>query len=234
MTRLGLLVAAALCAAAIGGTWIVDLPDVAGALRAVIESLGPWTYAIVAVLVAVETAAVLGLVSPGEAALAVGGAAAAHGTVALPLLIVAAWAGGVAGDAAGYALGRRHGRALLLRSAPRVGVPAERVERLERLIGRWGGPLLVAGRFVGIVRAFGPFLAGASAMPARRVAAFSAIGAGVWSSAMIVAGHAFADSLESHADAVGGIAVGVLGGLLLAWALARRQAPQERAASAYI
>jgi membrane protein DedA with SNARE-associated domain len=84
------------------------------------------------------------------------------------------------------------------------------------------------------VRAFGPFLAGASAMPARRVAAFSAIGAGVWSSAMIVAGHAFADSLESHADAVGGIAVGVLGGLLLAWALARRQAPQERAASAYI
>ncbi|HEY6692928.1 MAG TPA: DedA family protein [Solirubrobacteraceae bacterium] len=234
MPRIGLLIAAALCAAALGSAWLVDMPDVAGTLRAVTGSLGPLTYAIVAALVAIETGAVLGLVSPGEAMLAVGGAAAAHGTVELPLLIAAAWAGGVLGDAAGFALGRRHGRALLLRSAPKVGVGADRVVRLERLMGRWGGVVLVAGRFVGVVRAFGPFLAGASAMPLRRVAGYSLVGAGVWCGAMIAAGYAFAGSLESHADAAGSIAIGVCGGLLLAWALTRGQAPQERAASAYI
>jgi len=82
--------------------------------------------------------------------------------------------------------------------------------------------------------AVGPFLAGASAMPLRRVAGYSLVGAGVWCGAMIAAGYAFAGSLESHADAAGSIAIGVCGGLLLAWALTRGQAPQERAASAYI
>jgi membrane-associated protein len=232
MPRIGLLIAAALGAAALGSAWLVDMPDVAGTLRAVTGSLGPWTYAIVAALVAIETGAVLGLVSPGEAMLAVGGAAAAHGTVELPLLIAAAWAGGVLGDVAGFALGRRHGRALLERSAPKVGAGVERIARLERLMGRWGAVVLVAGRFV--VRAFGPFLAGASAMPLRRVAGCSVVGAGVWCGAMIGAGYAFAGSLESHADAVGSIAIGVCGGLLLACALTRGHAPQERAASAYI
>jgi membrane protein DedA with SNARE-associated domain len=84
MTRLGLIVAAVVCTTATGTALLVDMPDVAGALRELAYALGPWTYAIVAALVVLETASVLGLVSPGEAVLVVGGAAAAHGAVELP------------------------------------------------------------------------------------------------------------------------------------------------------
>jgi membrane-associated protein len=217
--------------AALGTAFVVDLPDVAGELRRLSESLGGWTYAIVAVLVAVETAAVFGVVSPGEAALAVGGAAAAHGAVDLPLLIAAAWAAGVAGDAAGFWLGRRHGRALLVRSGPRIGLSADRLDRLEALVRRWGPIALVPGRFVGLVRAFTPFLAGASGLPLRRLAGFSIAGAGAWCAAFIVAGYAFAASLESHLDAAGNVLLALAGGLALAWALRARSRGRAREAT---
>jgi hypothetical protein len=80
---------------------------------------------------------------------------------------------------------------------------------------------LVPGRVVGFVRAFTPFLAGASAMPARRLAGFGVAGAGAWCAALIGAGYVFAASLESHLDAAGNVALAIAGGLLLLWALRR-------------
>ena len=189
VSRLGILVAAGLGLVAIGAGLVTDMPDVAGALRELVHALGPWTYAVVAALVLLEAMAILGLVSPGEAVLAVGGAAAAHGAVELPAIIAAAWAAAVVGDATGFWLGRRYGRALLVHTGRHVGICAERLARLERLILRWGGAALVGGRFVGVVRAFTPFLAGASGMPLRRVIGFSIAGAGAWCAAFIVAGY---------------------------------------------
>jgi membrane-associated protein len=233
VSRLGIAVAALLCLTATAAALLVDMPDVVSALRRLTETLGPWTYAIVGALVVLETTAVLGVISPGEAALAVGGAAAAHGAVELPLLIAAAWAAGVLGDAIGFFLGRRHGRVLLLRVGPRIGLPADRLEQLERLIGRWGGTALVAGRFVGLVRAFTPFLAGASGLPARRLVGFSVAGAGAWAAAFVVAGYAFAASLENHLDAAGNLLLALAGGLALAWALRARSQGQARDAVAF-
>jgi membrane protein DedA with SNARE-associated domain len=222
VSRLGPAIAAVLCIVAIAAALLVELPDVATGLLVLTDSLGPWTYAIVGVLVLIETAAILGVISPGETALAVGGAAAAHGAVELPLLIAVAWAAAVAGDALGFGLGRRYGRPLLVRSGPRIGLSADRLDRLEALVRRWSGAALVAGRFVGLVRAFTPFLAGASAMPLRRLAGFSLAGAGAWCAALVLAGYVLASSLENHLDAVGNIGLGLAGGLLLAWALRRR------------
>jgi membrane-associated protein len=177
---------------------------------------------------ALETAAVVGLLSPGETALAVTGAAAAHGAVPLPLLIASAWLAGIAGDAIAFWLGRRHGRGWLVRSGARIGVSADRLARMEDLVRRWGGPALVGGRFVGLVRALAPFLAGAAGLPARRAAAYSVLGAGAWCSALIVAGYAFAASLDSHLDVVGNVALGAAGAILLAGALRRRAAVPPR------
>jgi membrane-associated protein len=132
----------------------------------------------------------------------------------------------VVGDAAGFGLGRRHGRALLARAGPRIGLGADRLERLERLILRWGGVALVAGRFVGVVRAVTPFLAGASGMPWRRLVGFSILGAGAWCGAFSVAGYLFAAALESHLDALGNVVLAIAGGVILAIALAHQGADQ--------
>jgi membrane protein DedA with SNARE-associated domain len=198
-----------------------ELPDVATELRRLAESLGPWAYVLLAGLIALESAAVLGLISPGEAVLAVGGAAAAHGSVELPLVLATAWIAGVAGDATAYRLGRRHGRAMLLRAAPRVGLAAERVDRLEALVRRWGAAALLAGRYIGLVRSLAPFLAGASGLPCRRVVVWSIAGAGLWTATSVLAGYAFASSL----DAIGNVLLAAAGGLVLAWLIRGRREP---------
>jgi membrane protein DedA with SNARE-associated domain len=83
------------------------------------------TYVISAVLVALETVAAVGLVSPSETALAIARAAAAHGAIALELLIATAWLAGIAGDAIAFTLGQRRGRGWLVcprrRAYRRVG-----------------------------------------------------------------------------------------------------------------
>jgi membrane-associated protein len=223
MPRLGILVATLLGAGALAAALVVDLQDVAVALRRLAAALGPWTYALVGALVVVETTAILGAVSPGEAVLAVGGAAAAHGTVELPALIAVASIAGVLGDASGYALGRRYGRGILVRCGPGIGLSADRLARLDRAIGRWGGMALVGGRFVGLLRSLTPFLAGASARSLRSLAAFSVAGAIAWSSALIITGHTFAAAMESHLDAACNIALGLVGAAVLMWALRTRR-----------
>jgi membrane protein DedA with SNARE-associated domain len=139
--------------AALAAGTLVDLPDVAAVLERVTDALGPWTYAVVAVLVFLETVALAGLISPGEATLAIGGAAAAHGDVALLPLLAIVWSAGVLGDLTGYSLGRRYGWALPGRSGQRLGLDDARRQRLDGVLARWGGFALVGGRFVGLVRA---------------------------------------------------------------------------------
>ena len=214
--------------AALAAGTLVDLPDVASALERITEALGPWTYAMVAVLVFLETVALAGLISPGEATLAIGGTAAAHGDVALMPLLAIVWIAGVLGDVAGHALGRRYGWALLGRSGQRLGLDAARVQRLDGVLARWGGFALVGGRFVGLVRAFAPFAAGASGMGRRRLLGFSVAGVGVWGATFVLAGYGFADSVGRHLEAVGNVALALLGAAAITYSLRRHRAPSHR------
>jgi hypothetical protein len=60
-----------LFAGVVGG--LVQPPDLETLLADVAESLGSWTYALVAGLAFLETGAFVGLVAPGETAIALGG-----------------------------------------------------------------------------------------------------------------------------------------------------------------
>ena len=150
---------------------------------------------------------------------------AAHGAVEHPLVVATAWAARVAGDLTAYRLGRRHGRAFLLRAGPRIGLEAARVDRLAALVRRWGAAALLVGRFVGVIRSLAPFLAGTAGLPVRRVAAWSVLGAGLWAGVSVLVGYVFASSLDNHLDAIGNVLVAAAGGLLLAWALRPRPRP---------
>lgn len=57
----------------------------------------PWLYIVVAALAAAESAALVGLVVPGEIALLTGGFAASQGRVNLPIMIVTATVAAIAG-----------------------------------------------------------------------------------------------------------------------------------------
>ena len=123
-------------------------------------------YVVAAVLIASETATVLGLVLPAEATLFVVGFLCYLGTlrlsIALPLMVVAA----LLGDSLGYRSGRRAGPRLRVnRLGQWVGDP--RWTRADRLIERYGGRAVFLGRFVAFARTLTPRLVGVGGMPYR-------------------------------------------------------------------
>jgi membrane protein DedA with SNARE-associated domain len=126
----------------------------------------------------------------------VGGVVAGQGHVNPPALLGLAWACALAGDLTGYLLGRRLGRAFLLRHGPRVQITEPRLERVERLFARYGPATILIGRFVGLVRPIAPFLAGASKFPGRRFVALAIVGTGLWSAAFVLLGFAFWESFD--------------------------------------
>jgi membrane-associated protein len=212
---MGVVAAAALAAFAAG---VVRPPDLEGALTDLSDTLGPWTYALVAALAFLETGAFVGLVAPGETAIVLGGVVAAEGDVNLGAMLVIAWLAAASGDLASFALGKRLGRPFLIARGPRLGVTAPRLERVEQFFDRHGPKAILAGRFIGIVRAVAPFLAGASGMRLRAFLPWSLLGTAVWATAFTLIGYAFHRSFSAAADALthGALALAVVAAAALA------------------
>src|SRR4051812_49799829 len=114
--------ALAVTALALVASGTVQLPDLEHALTELSDTLGAWTYALVAGLAFLETGAFVGLVAPGETAIVLGGVIAAEGEVSLPLILLAAWLAAALGDFASYMLGRRLGRDFIVAGGPRLGI----------------------------------------------------------------------------------------------------------------
>jgi membrane-associated protein len=191
--------ALAALALALLATGVVEMPDLEGALSDLSETLGAWSYALVGGLAFLETGAFVGLVAPGETAIVLGGVVAAQGEVSLPLMLAIAWIAAALGDLASYALGRRLGRRFLVAHGPRVGVTAGRLAKVDGFFERHGGKAILIGRFVGLVRAVAPFLAGASKLPLRRFVPYSLLGTAIWATAFTLAGYAFHESFSAAA-----------------------------------
>jgi membrane-associated protein len=187
---------------------VVNPPDPAGALSSASGSLGEWAYLAVPALAFLETGAFVGLLVPGETAVVVGGVVAERGDVALPAMIGLVWVGAVGGDLVSFALGRRLGRPFLDANGARLRIRPEQLERVERFFARYGGRAVLVGRFVGLLRALTPFVAGTSRLPLRRFLPYSVVGALGWAATFTLVGYAFAGSFESAGETATRIALG--------------------------
>jgi membrane-associated protein len=216
--------AAALAGLALLAVGAVPTPNLEGAISGLADTLGPWTYALVGGLAFLETGAFVGLIAPGETAIVLGGVVAAEGRVSLPLILLVAWLAAAAGDLASYALGRRLGRPFLHTRGPRVGVSAARLVTVEGFFARHGAKAILIGRFVGLVRAVAPFLAGASSLPLRGFVPWSLLGTAVWASAFTLVGYAFKDSFTAAAGTLthGALALALLAAAALTVRALRR------------
>jgi len=213
-----LVAVVALAALVLTATGTVQLPDLEKVLSDLSDALGAWTYALVGGLAFLETGAFIGLVAPGETAIVLGGVVAAQGEISLPLVLLVAWLAAAAGDYASLLLGRRLGRRFLLARGPSLGVTAPRLERVDRFYARHGAKAILIGRFIGLVRAVSPFLAGASGLRTRAFLPWSLLGTAVWASAYTLAGYAFHRSFASatHVLTYGALGLAVLAALVLA------------------
>jgi membrane protein DedA with SNARE-associated domain/membrane-associated phospholipid phosphatase len=172
-------------------------------LADVSNALGDWTYLLVGVFAFAEVGAFVGLLVPGETVMLLGGAVAGQGAVDVYLLIAIAWFAAWAGDSTSFFVGRRLGRDFLLRHGPRFGLSHERFERVEDYFGRHGGKTIFLGRFVSLMRAFAPFIAGSSGMRYRAFVPYSILGCGLFVTAHILVGYFFSRSIDTAAKYAG-------------------------------
>jgi membrane protein DedA with SNARE-associated domain len=217
------------------GAGLIQLPNVEETLIRVGETLGPWTYLLVGALAFAETGAFIGLLAPGETAMLLGGLVAGQGQIDVVTLIGIVWVCAVAGDMTSFFLGRRLGRAFLVRHGAKVQITEERLQAVEAFFDRHGGKAILLGRFVGLVRAIAPFLAGSSGMSVRRFAPYDIIGAGLWGSTFVLLGYIFWQSfstLVSYAKK-GALALGTVIVLMvaIAWLVRWVRRPENRRAA---
>jgi membrane protein DedA with SNARE-associated domain len=134
-------------------------------------------YPALAALIAAESA---GLPVPGETALLVAGGLAASGQLSLALVILVAGCAAIAGDTLGYWIGRRGGRAFLLRDGFGARHRREAVTRAEWFFARFGVATVFFGRWIIGVRVVAALMAGATRMPWPRFAVANAAGGFTW------------------------------------------------------
>ena len=209
-----------------------DFPDVEQLIEDVATTLGSWTYLLVGVLAYLETAAFVGLIAPGESVVIVGGVIAGQGEISLLVLIGIVWTAAVLGDTTSFFIGRRLGRGFILRHGPKVKIDESRLEQVESYFERHGGKTILIGRFIGLVRALAPFVAGSSGLAYRRFFPFSVIGCGLWATVFCVLGYVFYESFDKVANVAGkatfgfGVTVALIAGGVIAYRRLRK--PEER------
>jgi membrane protein DedA with SNARE-associated domain/membrane-associated phospholipid phosphatase len=196
----GVLVVAAL---AVYSTGVIHLPNVEHLIEDLGQALGPWTYLLVGVMAFLETGAFVGLIAPGETTILVGGVVAGQGQINIFALIALVWFCAVAGDVTSFMLGRKLGRGFLEKHGPKVKITHERLIQVEHFFDRHGGKAVLIGRFVGLIRAIAPFIAGSSKMPLRRFLPYDIIGAGLWGTTFCILGYVFWQSFGTVADYAG-------------------------------
>ena len=240
MSRRKLVVGTLLVGAAVAvyASGVLDeLPNAEHVIADVATGLGQWTYVAVGLMAFLETGAFVGLVAPGETVVLVGGVIAGQGEISLMLLIGIVWACAFLGDSASFFIGRRLGRGFVLEHGPRVRITRERFEQVERFFEKHGGKTILIGRFIGLVRALAPFIAGSSALPYGRFAPYSVVGTGLWSALFCVLGYVFYASFDEVAGIAGqatlgfGITVGVVVGGVYGWRRLRRKEERRRLAA---
>jgi membrane-associated protein len=204
---------------------VIPMPDLDEALTDLSDTLGTWTYGLVGALAFLETGAFVGLVAPGETAVVLGGVVAAQGEVNFVAMLLLVWVSAALGDFASFLLGRRLGRRFLITQGPRFGVTTPRLARVEDFFDRHGPKAILVGRFVGIVRAVAPFLAGSSGMRLRAFLPWSILGTAAWAATFTLVGYVFHRSFSAAADYVthGAFALAVVAGVALALRAHRMQ-----------
>ena len=238
-----LAVGAVLVLAVYASGVLSELPDPKELIGDIAETLGAWTYALVGVMAFLETGAFVGLVAPGETVVIAAGVIAGQGEIELIPLIGLVWVCAVLGDTTSFYIGQRLGRGFLERHGPRVKISHERLEQVEGYFDRHGGKTILIGRFIGLVRALAPFIAGASGLAYRRFLPYSVVGTGLWSTVFCVLGYIFWRSFDQVAHYAGqaifgfGLTVGVIVGIVVAyrrrrdihaWLLAHERHPLVR------
>jgi membrane-associated protein len=159
-------------------------------LSAIIQQYGLWTYAILFVVIFIETGFVVMPFLPGDSLLFAAGTFAALKALKIGWLIVGLSAAAIIGDTVNYWVGHHLGPKVFSREDARF-LKKEYLERTHAFYEKHGGKTIIIARFVPIIRSFAPFVAGVGRMSYGRFQAFKVIGGVGWVVLLTGAGYFF-------------------------------------------
>ena len=184
-------------------------------LRDLVQTLGPWTYALLFLVIFAETGLVFIPFLPGDSLLfATGAVLAIEGTgLNIWLMMVLLFIAAVIGDAVNYAVGRYVGPKVFKENSG-ILFNKEHLLRTKRFYDRHGGKTIIIARFIPIVRTFAPFVAGIGHMNYLRFASYNIVGAFFWVLPFVILGYFFGNlpavQKNFHYVIVGIIALSVM------------------------
>lgn len=150
---------------------------------------GTLIYLAMFVIFFLETGFVVMSFLPGDSLLFVAGTVAAAGTASPWVIMLAVALGAILGNTVGYATGKWFGNKIYDDSISWIN--ASKLQNAHAFYVSHGGKTILLARFVPIVRAFAPLVAGAARMDYLRFELFSGTGAILWAVSIVGAGYLF-------------------------------------------
>ena len=159
-------------------------------LGAFVAQYGAWVYALLFLIVFVETGVVVMPFLPGDSLLFVAGALAGAGLMSWPLACVVLLAAAILGDQCNYSIGRHLGPRVFQWEDSRW-FNRRAFDRAHAFYERYGGITVILARFMPFIRTFVPFVAGVADMNRARFSLFNVVGALIWVLGLVTAGYLF-------------------------------------------
>ena len=190
-----------------------------------VQNYGAWVYALLFLIIFVETGVVVMPFLPGDSLLFVVGAMCGVGLLSLPLSIVLLTLAAVLGDQCNYAIGRHIGPRVFQWENSRF-FNKHAFDRTHAFYEKYGGITIIVARFMPFLRTFAPFVAGVARMTRSKFVAYNASGAVLWVAGITFVGYLFGNLpwVQEHLDKIIWSAILIPGLIVLfgAWRARRK------------
>ena len=200
-------------------------------LEVFVQNYGAWVYALLFLIIFVETGVVVMPFLPGDSLLFVVGAMCGLGLMSYPLVVVLLIVAAIMGDQVNYLVGRHFGPKVFQWEQSRY-FNKRAFDQAHDFYERYGGITLVAARFMPFVRTFAPFVAGVAAMTRSKFSMYNVSGALLWVISLVSLGYFFGNIplVKAHLEKVIWAMI-IVPGLLVfygAWKVRRKGAAASR------
>jgi membrane-associated protein len=172
-------------------------------LRTFVAAHGAWVYALLFLIIFVETGFVVTPFVPGDSLLFVVGAMCGLGLMNLSLAMALLTIAAIAGNQCNYAIGRYFGPKVFGWEHSRY-FNRHAFDMTHAFYEKHGGVTIVAARFIPLLRSFAPFVAGVAEMRRARFTFFDVTGGALWVVSLTLAGYLFGNIpwVQEHLDKI--------------------------------
>ncbi len=172
-------------------------------LETFVRNYGLWVYALLFLVIFVETGVVIMPFLPGDSLLFVVGAMCGVGLMSYPLSVGLLLAAAVLGNQSNYAIGSYFGPRVFKWEDSRL-FNKQAFNRAHDFYERYGGITIVAARFMPFLRTFAPFVAGVAKMSRAKFTFFDVTGGALWVVGIITVGYFFGNIpfVKQHLDKI--------------------------------